>query len=667
MRRLFTNIIMNFDRSFSGKSRNQVAWLTSVTIITIGLLYSAALLFNIQAPGEFHEEQENNLLRFIVTLFLDPGTSNKSSLIDRWFTIATSICGITLFSGVLISVISNILERRVERYKTGDIRYHLSDHIVIIGFDNATVSLVTQICNTPKYNRKHILIQSVESTEVVRDKIHEKLDDKQERRIVIFHARRDSLEELELLNTHKCSEIFIIGEENECEHDFTNIDCLKILTDIHTKKHHNKSRIPTTVLFNEQSTFEILQLNDISKLWRNFFSFRPINYQQEWAKRVIVSKKHSYEEKFQTYPALYGEGIPYESDTQVHLVIVGMSRMGVSLAIEAAHVMHFPNFIRNKKLKTKITFIDQNAISEMNKFRQQHQHFFEVAPLYIRDFINEDGEIRQIHPTLEGETDFLDIEFTFINGHVESEEIRQLISEWSTSRTDRTSIAVCLSDSNTNINIGLHLPDVVYQKQIPIFIRQRTSGTLLNIVRDYTSDDKWNKYANIYPFGMYDNNYDIDKKELYAAQCTNYIYHYFNTHQQIPTSIATEEELIKLWEQNDIALQWSNYYHAHAIAPKLQALHFDRSTLYPSLTKEQIELIAETEHNRWNVEKLLIGYRKPSKKEVETIDKGILKKHLAHPDIKPYYQISEESKNYNRAIAAGIPLIANQILSLPQS
>lgn len=166
---------------------------------------------------------------------------------------------------------------------------------------------------------------------------------------------------------------------------------------------------------------------------------------------------------------------------------------------------------------------------------------------------------------------------------------------------------------------------------------------------------------------MYDNNYDIDKKELYAAQCTNYIYHYYNTHREMPTSIATEDELMKLWEQNNIALQWSNFYHAHAIAPKLHALHLDKNQPYPSLTSEQTELIAETEHNRWNVEKLLIGYRKPNKKETITIDKNTLKQQYAHPDIRPYHEISEDSKNYNRAIAAGVPLIANQILSLPQS
>ena len=41
----------------------------------------------------------------------------------------------------------------------------------------------------------------------------------------------------------------------------------------------------------------------------------------------------------------------YESEKYVHLVIVGMSRMGVALAVEAAHIAHYPNFIRDKRRK----------------------------------------------------------------------------------------------------------------------------------------------------------------------------------------------------------------------------------------------------------------------------------------------------------------------------
>lgn len=46
-----------------------------------------------------------------------------------------------------------------------------------------------------------------------------------------------------------------------------------------------------------------------------------------------------------------------------------MSRMGVALGIEAARLAHYPNFMRNPKLKTRITFIDKNCHSEMKYFK----------------------------------------------------------------------------------------------------------------------------------------------------------------------------------------------------------------------------------------------------------------------------------------------------------
>ena len=64
------------------------------------------------------------------------------------------------------------------------------------------------------------------------------------------------------------------------------------------------------------------------------------------------------------YPALDREPITWESDRYVHFVIIGMSRMGVALGVEAAHLLHFPNFCRDKRLKSRITFIDADADKE---------------------------------------------------------------------------------------------------------------------------------------------------------------------------------------------------------------------------------------------------------------------------------------------------------------
>ena len=40
---------------------------------------------------------------------------------------------------------------------------------------------------------------------------------------------------------------------------------------------------------------------------------------------------------------------------------------------------HYPNFIRDKKKKTRITFIDNEAMREMNSFKQAYENLFDVS------------------------------------------------------------------------------------------------------------------------------------------------------------------------------------------------------------------------------------------------------------------------------------------------
>lgn len=78
-----------------------------------------------------------------------------------------------------------MLERRVERYREGDIVYPLQNHIVIIGFDNMVPTLIQQICDDTHYGNCHILIQSTQPAQEIRSKIHTELDAKNEKRIVV--------------------------------------------------------------------------------------------------------------------------------------------------------------------------------------------------------------------------------------------------------------------------------------------------------------------------------------------------------------------------------------------------------------------------------------------------------------------------------------------------
>ena len=93
-----------------------------------------------------------------------------------------------------------------------------------------------------------------------------------------------------------------------------------------------------------------------------------------------------------------------------------------------------------------------------------------------------------------------------------------------------------------------------------------------------------------------------------------------------------------------------------------------RETGSNSLEKKQkqVAILAEVEHNRWNVEELLLGYRPVTKKEQEEIEqKAALKnkkrdEEYAHYDIRPYNDLRNGSEKYDIALTRHLLLIVKQ-------
>ncbi len=100
---------------------------------------------------------------------------------------------------------------------------------------------------------------------------------------------------------------------------------------------------------------------------------------------------------------------------------------------------------------------------------------------------------------------------------------------------------------------------------------------------------------------------------------------------------------------------------ADSIEFKLRSLGLNQETVqYAILPNEQIEKMAYTEHNRWNMEKLLLGYRPitEEEKELSSEDRKELKnKMFAHQLIKPYAELTEADKELDRNIIRELPKI----------
>ena len=596
--------------------------------------------------------------------FLNPGYYDNDDGIANGWIFVINIFGMTLMTGLLISVLSNILERRVDNIKNGRISYSFRKHFVIIGYTEMTISLIKQL-HSDNHDAE-IVLQTIQKVPAVRHKLFSYIDDQIEDKLTILSGNRNSKDDLKKLYLSDAEEIFLLGENDEFDHDSLNIECLKLICSI-LPANDNITRKKCHVLFENQSTYTILQQRDIQGISR--VEFCPFNFYEKWAENVFITDSVHY-------CPLDRIPIREESAHTVHLVIVGMSKMGVALAIEATHICHFPNFIAKNDLKTRITFIDKNADEEMHFLQGRYQSFFDEIDYGFENIKDHNEDFKNISTG-----HFTDIEWQFIKGGVEHPEIQKKIADFSNEKNTLLTIAVCLNDPAVAIATGMYFNNEVYQSDkikhfdqfntrmpelsederslfnVQILIKQDTPYSILSMLGNT------NKYYNVRAFGMLNLCPDIsnsDDRDI-PAKKVHYTYdYYFKNNKQIPASYPEVASLDAEWDKIPIVEKWSNRYHTNMINVKQRSFDIGKITETGDDAEKEsvklIDLIAKVEHNRWNIEKLLMGFR-PARGSEQNIPKKELKKSFIHPDIKKYEDISEEMKDIDRMITKVLPLI----------
>lgn len=629
------------------------------------------------------------------------------------FSILGSLLGVVVFGGMLISVLSNMLERRIENYRKGKNTYIIKNHHVILGYDEIVPSIIKQICTAPD---AYVLLQSSLPSEDIAEKIHSSIAQDCEKRVIIKNGHRTSTQDLAELKLSKACHIYIVGDRTKSSHDAMNIDCLEKVYDILEKNKDKGLPAIITTVFEDQDTYAAMQVVDLFDNIRKLnIELIPYNFYVDWAKQMFVDTDGK------KYPFIDGNGISSKSNQHVHIVIVGTSSFGVTLGIEAAKMLHFPNF-DGENNKTEITFIDLNADKELRLFMTRTRHFFEVQQYKYGEFVEESKMLKYkeiIRPAtlFDGEdANFLDVEFRFIKGDIYSEEVQKLIAEWACDETQILSLIFAMRDSRHNMSIAMNMSDIIYERKTRIFVRQDSSSKFLDKVRECSQNPVEKKtikkdgtietiqtegrYANIYPFGMTDIMFDVNKRTQRMAECVNYIYSiYFNNDyivdengRPVPRDkdnhllgegktlkeqlmkdgvkvlqgmmLFNKEEILKVahdsWTGCKVSDQWSNIYSAYSIGFRGRTLMAEGYNDFTHLSVDTLLKMAEVEHNRWNVEKLLMGFRKPipeedayhldlsmyekpeeKKKVFDDFKKTNNKKQYIHADIRPFNQLNE--------------------------
>ena len=607
--------------------------------------------------------------------FIDPGNQHMTKGSGRGLSALIAILGVFLLNGLLISSIIGWIDSRKEKWLKGEIRYcrflRRKKHYVIIGGNDMAFGIVQQIFNRTKPDlvMPYILIQTTRDVEEFRRELWSSLNEEQQQHVMIYYGSRTSSEDMDNLILEHALEVYVLGEQTRTDdlepyHDTINMQCFSQIERIAAQNIHKwEECISCYVMFEYQTSFAAFQSSNQQRIIKagndkELLSFIPFSPYENWAQTVLVNGKIDISENATIkYNNIDSNGITYDSDKTVHLIVAGMSKMGVAMAIEAAHLAHFPNFVRDASKRTKITFIDKNAREESEFFMGRFPDLFKLSK-----WTDVDGKEHNWYgPSCDEYSyfgkNFIDIEWEFREGGVESKENRDYIESCFKEDSDEiVTIAICLPWPHQSLAAALYLPKVALHKANDIWVYQPQSGEMLiDINRKEGKDEhvwKQTVYRKLKPFGMLSLGFDAallendavgycsefwKAKDVLVEQAKNKLeeenngenacyWDYLNI-QGVKSVVESKVEpsIGKLWEI------WSNIYQINTIEFKYRSLGQDFSKLDAPDVKR---IYAEVEHNRWNVEKLLMGFKPLEDHVLDTEEMETVKAYLDSRNIE---------------------------------
>ena len=646
-----------FDEILSEGQGKQLLWLIGAILFVL-MVFWAILAFGIR--------DENLKWQDVLALMLDAGTFGGHRSHD-FFRLLVTLCGMFLFSALLISVISNIFENIADSFRKGRSRYSHKDHILILGGQHHLFSILSALLEADSpYPEEDIVVLTNQDVESLRERVYSlpSLDKEKERmlrqRLTIYLGERDhenTLGRKQLAANAKT--IYIIGEDDEKDGDSISLRCYDTLKKVCGEK---GGIIRCFLLLQDPSSIKVFKrvkgTEGSSRL-----KIDMIDTNEYLAERVLIPDNHQYPSIDYTITRdgdghiLMSEGIREGCTSFVHFVIAGMTDIARALALTAAHICHFPNY-RERGIRTVITFVDTDMALKMNRFIATFPNLFQLS--HYR-FVSFDINASRSHTPDPAYGDFLDIEWEFIDADITDPRVRSMLETWAADDRQSLSFAICQAQQKDNALLALGLPDILYRNGYPIFVHQRASDEILKLAREAQP------FRNIHTFGsLYDVNSDpLFIKRVLGGQRVNWVY------EKADNKDHDLQDAFTVWFYRSEANKLNSIYSANSMAVlshNFGLLDRDLSTL----TDEQWIPICDEEHRRWMISTLILGYSAPDKetlhawtalanspdteKQADTIKCG-LKKDFLHLNIAPFDDLPKKDQTTDKVIVKQIRYI----------
>ncbi len=586
------------DAILSQSTGQQLLWLFVICIVLLVVLF---VLTNLFFDGLVWQD--------IIALFLDPGCFGGKGEHDI-FRLIVSLIGCFAFSALLISVFSNIINNISDNWHSGRVRYSHNNHIIILGSGNHCIMMLKEMSTFPNTDIVIMTSSDVENFRKLLDCTQLPKDVRN--RIVLYNGERNNMENLISIQPMLADKIYILGENDEADHDNINLQACKLLSEICVS---SKQDIYVTVVMENFSSMEVIsRYNDVSD---SHLKIDYINIREYQAEGLIVDSD-------------FMPIIKENDNDYAHFIIFGNGEIARIMALTIAHNAHYPNFTKCRK-RSKIDLISDNIEPMMREFVTAYHYLFNLSNWSFYS----NGNVEHHSPSVDY-GDYLDIEWGFYNSSAYSDSVKEYFSELSKNDDAITRIVICEENDELSLNLTLHLSSLL--KNYPVAVYQRNSSDILEMAV------KTNLYGNITVFG---SGNDVVSDSLFLHRIERGMkVNYFYDKMYNPNHSSSE---LNAWYSIPEAHKFSSIYSGNASVLRNKVSDNDTSE----------DVLCEIEHRRWCVSCLILGYQALTLKESEEARRDktkfkALKKAYIHPDITPFELLSDEEKQKDKLIISAM-------------
>lgn len=549
---------------------NQPMWLVGFLrktssrvflVVLLGMVAIALGMMGFRQTGEFPGAGFSDYLYMAVQLFVMQSGATTQSI--PWSLDVARFLAPLLTIGAILSLIGALVGQGMEAWK----RKRLSGHVVICGLGLEGWTLCRDL-----QARGHKVV----AIEI--DENNARLEECRLLGIPVVIGDAVSQRILLMAHVERAESIVVV-----CGDDVANVEIAVCISALRQKLfEHHPALISATchVQMADSHLKDLLVRNELVKDRHDAMTIRTFSAHD-------LAARAMFREAPLTHIALEG----MHDRRVVHLIVVGYGQMGASVVREAIRCGQFINPYR-----LEITVVEKNMGQIRERFCEQYPNTSLVANVL---FIEADASTP-----------------------VCFEEVDRMRPDWRDPTKVITSIVVCLDNDANSLQCALELARQT-DPAIPIRVRMRDDkGLSVLLDARYSSDPLASRlvlFGSVSQTCRWGGFHDQATEEMARKMHEAYRQH---RREKEPDKDHSRDESMKDWEELSETLRDSNRQQVSHQAVKLRAFQCvvaekDSVANKPlgRLSDAERENWARLEHQRWNAERILAGWRQGTPKD----------------------------------------------------